>query len=272
MNKTLGSSFLIVGVSVGAGVLSLPLIISSTGFTIASILLVISWSVMYFTSLNLVNICKKQPMGVNYTSLLKNKFPKSLQVIFSFIYLLLLYSLMAAYTNQGSELIGTIRFMQSNSIAIDSIFFIAIFGFIILSTRMSDYINRSFVSIKIVFYALCILAMIFVINTNNILRMPISFYAIVFAWPTLLPSFGFQNIIPVIYEYQNGDIKAIRKSILIGSLFVLFIYLIWIFVCLGVYPKWELIVMRVFTKVATLSICLLTKYLITLIANILVLF
>ncbi|MDE5018969.1 amino acid transporter, partial [Francisella tularensis subsp. holarctica] len=44
-------------------------------------------------------------------------------------------------------------------------------------------------------------------------------------------------IIPVIYEYHKGDINKIKKSILIGSLSVIVIYIILIFLALALIPK-----------------------------------
>lgn len=237
MKRITGGSFLVIGTTIGAGMLSLPLITAACGLYLSVVLLIMSWSVMYFTSLKLINICEKHPIGINYTSLIKKKMPRTFQVLFTIFYLLLLYALMSAYTTQGASLIHIFDPNQNKAIIIDTAIFIIIFGAIVLSTSLSDYVNRSFVSIKLVFYLLYIVCMVFYINHNNVNSKLTSFDAIIFAWPTLLPSFGFQNIIPVLYEYQNGDTKAVKKSILIGSITVLIIYIVWIFACLGTLPQ-----------------------------------
>jgi len=237
MQKTLGGAFLVVGTTIGAGMLSLPLITAACGLWLSIILIILSWSVMYFTSLKLIRLCENQSLGVNYTSLIKSSMPIPLQVIFTIVYLLLLYALMSAYTTQGASLVAVVSATKKIPVAIDVIIFVLIFGMIILNTKLSDYINRSFVSIKIIFYTLCILSMLFYLKINNMISGPISLYAIIFAWPTLLPSFGFQNIIPVLYEYQKGDTLAIKRSVLIGSLIVLIIYIMWLFVCLSILPQ-----------------------------------
>ena len=64
-----------------------------------------------------------------------------------------------------------------------------------------------------------------------------TFSAVLLAWPTLLPAFGFQNIIPVLYEYQNGNKNAVKKSITYGSILVLGIYIFWIFACFSILPQ-----------------------------------
>ena len=106
---------------------------------------------MYSTALKLINTCAKQPLGVNYTTLIKQAMPLSLQVVFTVVYLLLLYALMAAYTTQGAALIQLVSANQYTTTSIDATVFIIIFGLVILSTKLSDYINRSFVSVKLLF-------------------------------------------------------------------------------------------------------------------------
>jgi tyrosine-specific transport protein len=237
VKKSLGGAFLVVGTTIGAGMLSLPLITAACGLGVSILLIIISWSVMYFTGLRLIKVCANRPLGVNFTSLIKEEMPKSFQVIFTVVYLLLLYALMAAYTTQGASLVNLVSQAQVPTVSIDAIVFILIFGLVILSTRLSDYVNRSFVSVKLIFYVLCVISMVFALKWINMLEMPLSFYALVFAWPTLLPSFGFQNIIPVLYEYQKGDIEAVKRSVLIGSFSVLVIYIIWLLVCLAILPQ-----------------------------------
>lgn len=237
MQRSIGGAFLVVGTTIGAGMLSLPLITAACGPIVSIALIIVSWSVMYSTALKLIHICAKQPLGVNYTTLIKTAMPLPLQIVFTVVYLLLLYALMAAYTTQGAALIQLVSASQYMATSIDATVFIIIFGLVILSTKLSDYVNRSFVSVKLLFYVLCIVSMALWLKSYNILNMPLSFYAIVFAWPTLLPSFGFQNIIPVLYEYQKGDLAAIKRSVLLGSVIVLVVYIIWIFVCLTILPQ-----------------------------------
>ena len=242
-SKTLSGVLMIIGTTIGAGMLSLPLIVASCGFVTAIVLLILSWSVMYITALKLLNVCSEYPLGANFTTMMESRSPRVYQIFFSVIYLLLLYSLMSAYTTQGSSLMEAIsqaaaddRTMTVNT-AVSAIVFIMIFSSFMYSYKVSDYANRTFVFLKLIFFVCCIIWMMLYINPQLLGAVPISFFAIVFAWPTLLPSFGFHNIIPVLYEYQNGDIRTIRKSIFIGSVSVLVIYIVWLFLCLALIPQ-----------------------------------
>ena len=239
-SRFIGSVFLIIGTTIGAGMLSLPLIVASCGFTTAIILLVLSWSVMYITAIKLLNVCAEYPLGVNFTTMMQEKASKIYLVFFSIIYLLLLYSLLAAYTTQGSSLvsmIGDVNDPSKSQISVSAIIFILIFGAFMFSYKVSDYANRVFVILKFIFFIIAVVIMLFYINVKYLAAAPASISAFIFAWPTLLPAFGFHNIIPVIYEYQKGDVKSIRKSIFIGSVSVLVIYMVWICLSLALIPQ-----------------------------------
>jgi len=239
-SRSIGSVLLIIGTTIGAGMLSLPLIVASCGFTMAIVLLVLSWSVMYTTALKLLRVCSKYPLGVNFTTMMSSRVSKGYLVFFSVVYLLLLYSLMSAYTTQGSSLVeafSNIEVSGKSDVALSAIIFTLVFGTLMFNYKISDYANRFFVALKFIFFAIAIAIMLFYINPKYLDRGPLTLSAFIFAWPTLLPSFGFHNIIPVIYEYQKGDIQVIKKSILIGSLSVLSVYIVWVLLALALIPQ-----------------------------------
>ena len=161
-SKSIGSILLIIGTTIGAGMLSLPLVIAACGFTTAIVLLVMSWSVMYITSLKLLSVCAKYPVGVNFTTMLQTRASKSYQLLFAITYLLLLYSLISAYTTQGAGLITLIKPSVSSSqigVALPVIIFILIFSAFMYSYKTSDYANRFFVFLKFAFFLLAIVIM-----------------------------------------------------------------------------------------------------------------
>ncbi|MDE4969756.1 aromatic amino acid transport family protein, partial [Francisella tularensis] len=84
------------------------LIFASCCFSMAIILLFLSWSVMYITALKLLRVCAKYPLGVNFTSMMQSLVSRRYLLFFSIIYLLLLSSLISAYTTQGSSLVSAI--------------------------------------------------------------------------------------------------------------------------------------------------------------------
>ncbi|OGT50678.1 MAG: amino acid transporter [Gammaproteobacteria bacterium RIFCSPHIGHO2_12_FULL_42_13] len=237
MSKTIGGTFLVLGTSVGAGILSLPLITAACGFGTAILLITLSWSVMYYTGLQLLEACSKYPVGVNFTTLIDKKISRRMQVIFTICYCLLLYSLLAAYTTQGADTISLVLHNDVHSVSINALVFLIIFGAIITGYQLSDYANRTFLLIKFLFFIISIFIMLKFFTARYLLNATPTFSAVLLAWPTLLPAFGFQNIIPVLYEYQNGNKNAVKKSITYGSILVLGIYIFWIFACFSILPQ-----------------------------------
>ena len=60
--------------------------------------------------------------------------------------------------------------------------------------------------------------------------------AIFMSFPILVISFGYHNLIPSLARYLDGDLKALKRAIIIGSLIPLAIYLLWEYVILGIVP------------------------------------
>ncbi|MED7818321.1 MULTISPECIES: aromatic amino acid transport family protein [unclassified Francisella] len=239
-SRSIGSIFLIIGTTTGVGMLSLPLVVAACGFTTAIILLILSWSIMYIAAIKLLNTCAEHPIGANFTSIMYSKVPKPYLIFFTLIYLLFFYSMLSSYISQGSSLLYSIdgvNNLNESQVGISSIIFILIFGALIFSYKASDYTNRILVILKFIFFIIAVVIMLFYINTNYLSDAPSGTSAIIYAFPTILPAFVFHSVIPFVYEYQEGDVKRIKKDILISSVIVLIIYIIWIFASLGVVPQ-----------------------------------
>jgi amino acid permease len=78
-SRSIGSIFLIIGTTTGTGMFSLPLIVAACGSTTAVILLILSWSIMYIVAIKLLKTCAEHPIGVNFTSIMHSKVPKTTQ-------------------------------------------------------------------------------------------------------------------------------------------------------------------------------------------------
>ena len=56
-----------------------------------------------------------------------------------------------------------------------------------------------------------------------------------YAFPILIASFGFHIVIPTIRNYFKND-KKLKQTVIIGSIVPLILYIVWVFVTLGVIP------------------------------------
>jgi tyrosine-specific transport protein len=236
--SVLGCILLIGGSTIGAGMLGLPILTGLAGFFPALVTFLAAWAFMTITALLIVEINGWFTNKVNYVSMAGHSFGQVGRGLAWILYLLLFYSLLVAYTSGSGNL--TSGFLNSAfsweiPIWICSLFFVLLFGWLIYrGTRPVDLWNRVLMVGKILAFIGIVAFGVRLINPELLLRAQPS--QMLAALPVLVISFGFHNMIPTIVTYLGGDLKRVRKAILGGSLFVLFVYLIWEIVVLGIVP------------------------------------
>ncbi|VEH65176.1 tyrosine-specific transport protein-2 [Rodentibacter pneumotropicus] len=65
------------------------------------------------------------------------------------------------------------------------------------------------------------------IKLDNLMAMPIDNALLISASPVFFTAFGFHGSIPCLNKYLEGDIKALRISIIFGSAITLISYILW---------------------------------------------
>ncbi|NGX37522.1 MAG: Tyrosine-specific transport protein [Chlamydiae bacterium] len=233
-----GGTLLLTGSCIGAGMLGLPIMTGLAGFFPSLVAFFGVWAFMTLTGLLLVETNGWFSKRVNFISMVGQSLGKKGKFFCWIFYLFLFYSLLLAYTAGIGALVTKI-FEEFFHIAIPdwagSLFFVILCGWIIfLGTRHVDIWNRFLMLGKItVFLALVFLGVRHI--QPKLLERSAPEY-IVFALPILVISFGFHNMIPSLTAYLKNDLKRVRKSIIMGGLFALVIYLIWQVIVLGIVP------------------------------------
>jgi tyrosine-specific transport protein len=240
--SVIGGALLITGSCVGAGMLGLPILSGLAGLGPALIMFAISWGFMTLTGLLLVEANGWFSKQVNLLSIVEYALGPIGKMLCWVAYLFLFYALLVAYTSASGSIVAS--FFQGFFIAkfpawIGSLFFVALFGFIVYQgTRQVDIWNRLLMVLKIVFFI--VLLCIGVSHIEGRLLTRADFSLSLFALPILITSFGFHNVVPSLTAYFNKDLKKVRKSILLGSSLAFLIYLLWEILVLGVVPVGEL--------------------------------
>lgn len=239
LSRKFGAAMIISGTCIGAGMLAIPATIASCGFFIGSILIICIWALMTFTALVLAEVNLKMQDGSNFIEMTSQTLgPIGVGVVW-ICYVLLLYSLVAAYTVGGGSLISTTLSNLGVSLSekTTGILFILILGvFIYISTRIVDHVNKIMFAGKLLAFFLLIVVLIPHISTNHLeyqIKNPNFIWA---AFPILLTSFGFHHIIPTLRTYVDSDRRSLRQAIILGSSIPLVVYLLWIFATLGSLP------------------------------------
>lgn len=237
--KLIGCVLLIVGTSIGAGMLALPIATAQVGFAGSVVLLFVCWFVMTAGALLLLEVNLWLPQNNNLVTMAKATIGPVGQLIAWIMYLLLLYSLICAYIAGGSDLFH--NFLSRNNIDIprwvSAISFTLIFGSVVyLGIRSVDYANRGLMLFKFGSYFLLVFLLMPFISIDKLT---------VSEWPAItstaaitvtITSFGFGAIVPSLRVYFAGNINKLRTAILIGSLIPLVCYIAWDAAIMGVIP------------------------------------
>ncbi len=233
----IGGILLIVGTTIGGGMLALPIVTAQGGFWGASLLLIASWMVMTFSAFLLLEVNMWMPSNSNIILMAKNALGGWAEIIAWFCYLLLFYCLLAAYIAGGSDILhGLMSAMGfETSIQLDCIIFTLILAAVVFNgIQFVDYTNRGLMFIKVTAFILLVGFIVPHVHVSRFNEGEIKY--LVPAFTVVMTSYGFSTLIPSLRSYFQNDLQKLRKVILIGSLIPLGCYIAWVAVIFGGIP------------------------------------
>ena len=236
--KLLGGILLIVGTAIGGGMLALPIATAEAGFTNSLILLFLCWFIMTVSAFLVLEVNLWLPANTNIISMSRILLGSWGESIAWISYLLLFYSVLAAYMAGGGDFLSGL--LLNLGVKIPSwasiLLFIAILSYIVYQgIHYVDYVNRGLMFSKLSIYVLLILFIIPSVSDTKLKDGNILY--LTSGATVMITSFTFANIIPSLRTYFKDDIPKLRKAILIGSLIPLFCYLFWNLCIMGVLPR-----------------------------------
>lgn len=241
INKLVGSTLIIIGTMIGAGMLALPIISAEAGFAIAAIMLIAMWSIMTITGLLTleVNLAFK-----GYANSLGTMASRTLGVSGKLVSwlctLLLLYALTAAYISGNASLLSNVFELVFNVKPpnwINALIFLVFMGGVVFwSTKCVDYCNRFLISLKGVLLVVVFVLLFPQVDFVNMIRSSHDHKCLLSMVPVFLCSFGFHPTIPSLSNYTGCKPRELRFAIICGSSAALVVYLLWLFVTIGIVP------------------------------------
>ncbi len=228
-NPLVGSILLIIGTSVGGGILALPLVVSGLNLFVVLGLLVSIWFVMTLSALYIVELTAHSAEKANLITLAKSTLGKPGVTLTWLSYLLLLYTLISSYLMAGSDLVSGLlqRIAVHSPIWLNTtlflIFFLAIFYH---GIRHIDWANRIFMILKFTSFFLLLVFLIPNASLQNLNFQENSINPVSTIMPIAL-SFGFALIVPSLHTYLKSY-HQLKWATLIGSIFPIVIYFLWI--------------------------------------------
>ncbi|PCI78283.1 tyrosine transporter [Candidatus Aerophobetes bacterium] len=238
-NKVLGSSLLVAGTAIGAGMLALPVATGLSGFKYSSLLL---FSVFAFMLLTLFYLLEanlfSNKIGANIITMVRDHFGPFYQGIAWVVFLLLLYTVAAAYISAGGAIVGK---LFQVSLLIELAPWVGVFMFfmffgvlVVFGTAFVDGLNRvCMVALVVSFFILCL---------SLFPHMELKFFQggsfkyTFAAVPVVVLSFTSHLILPSLRTYLLGDVKKLKKVLFFGSLIPLVVYFLWEMFIFGVLP------------------------------------
>ena len=227
MNKTVGSTLLVAGTMIGAGMLAMPLTSAGIGFGFTLVLLLGLWALLTFSALLFVELYQTAESDAGIGTLAEQYFGKTGRIVATAVLIIFLYALIAAYISGGGSLLKDLL-PESFGDKVSILLFTVIFGsFIVIGTHSVDKINRVLFFVMLAAFAVVLSLMLPEIKFDNLMATPIDNALIISASPVFFTAFGFHGSIPSLNKYLGGNVKALRISILAGSAITLCAYILW---------------------------------------------
>ncbi|MBY8259028.1 aromatic amino acid transporter [Vibrio fluvialis] len=244
-SKLLGSTLIIAGTTIGAGMLALPLASAGIGFSTSLMIMLALWALMAFTALLMVEIHQYADKDATLHTLAKQILGNKGKWIATFAMLFLFYALCAAYiagggaqfTNRISEFTG----LEVSGPTGTLIFTLIVAAVVTIGTCTVDRVNRLLFAGKMVAMVMVLTFLAPNVSQSYLLSMPLGQGLIVASIPVIFTSFGFHGSIPAIVNYLDGHTPSLRKAIVVGSAIPLVIYVFWQVVTLGVVSQPDLV-------------------------------
>ncbi|BAY76714.1 aromatic amino acid permease [Nostoc linckia NIES-25] len=235
--SVLGSTALIAGTTVGAGILALPAVTLPSGILPSTFGLVAVWLYALISGLLIAEVTlntmrlEGRP-SIGLLGVVEKTLGKVGARVASSAYLFMHYALLVAYITQGGEILGT---AIANLWGVQNLLpawvgttaFTLIFGGVMYVGREKfiEKLNSAFVAIVIVsFFGLLLLAGGQVKSSQFLTQ---NWSALGSAVSVMCVAMFYQNIVPVVVTQLEGDVRKIRRSIFIGSLIPLIMFLAW---------------------------------------------
>ncbi len=236
--RAIGGVLLVAGTTIGASMLALPVTTGVAGFVPALLLFGIVFVFMTYTALLFVEINDAIGGSANLITMVRRTLGPIGEWVAWFCYLLLLYSLTAAYiSGSGALLIEVLEARFGIEVASfwGPLPFVIIFGMIVyLGTRPVDYLNRVLMAGLILCYVLLVAFVVPYVDAEMLARSQLS--ELPASLSIVITAFGFHIIVPTLSVYLNHDIKRMRLCVIVGGLIALLVYILWEGLILGVVP------------------------------------
>lgn len=242
-SKFIGSTMILIGSIIGAGMLGLPMEGGGAGFFWSSILMLGLWALSIITGLIVIEVNLAFPRDAcSFSSMAEQTLGRFGKIVTWASYLFMLYAITVAYIAGSSSTIinafGTVSSYKIPSWAASTLFTFVLGTAVFWSTKATDHFNRGLISIKGFFL---IAAIAFAAPHIDVSKLTASqnLSQSKYLWsavPIFLSAFFYQFVIPSLRIYIGEKPQQLKWIAIIGTTVALVVYLLWMAATLGTIP------------------------------------
>ena len=240
----IGGAMIIGGTIIGAGMFSLPVVMSGAWFFWSLLALIFTWFCMLHSGLMILEANLNYHIGANFDTITKDLLGNGWNIINGLTVAFVLYILTYAYISaSGSVIQHTFAQMDLAVPArLGGLAFALVVAFIVwLSTKAVSRMTTIVLGAKILTFFMTFgglmwhvePAILFNRAEGNASYLPY----VLMTLPFCLASFGYHGNVPSLMKYYGKDPLTIRRCLLLGTLMALVLYIIWLVGTMGNIPR-----------------------------------
>ena len=240
----IGGAMIIGGTIIGAGMFSLPVVMSGAWFFWSLLALIFTWFCMLHSGLMILEANLNYHIGASFDTITKDLLGNGWNIINGLTVAFVLYILTYAYISaSGSVIQHTFAQMDLAVPArLGGLAFALVVAFIVwLSTKAVSRMTTIVLGAKILTFFMTFgglmwhvePAILFNRAEGNASYRPY----VLMTLPFCLASFGYHGNVPSLMKYYGKDPLTIRRCLLLGTLMALVLYIIWLVGTMGNIPR-----------------------------------
>ena len=240
----IGGAMIIGGTIIGAGMFSLPVVMSGAWFFWSLLALIFTWFCMLHSGLMILEANLNYHIGASFDTITKDLLGNGWNIINGLTVAFVLYILTYAYISaSGSVIQHTFAQMDLAVPArLGGLAFALVVAFIVwLSTKAVSRMTTIVLAAKILTFFMTFgglmwhvePAILFNRAEGNASYLPY----VLMTLPFCLASFGYHGNVPSLMKYYGKDPLTIRRCLLLGTLMALVLYIIWLVGTMGNIPR-----------------------------------
>jgi len=243
-----GGVMIIGGTIIGAGMFSLPVVMSGAWFFWSMAALVFTWFCMLHSGLMILEANLNYRIGSSFDTVTKDLLGQGWNIINGLSIAFVLYILTYAYISaSGSIIHHTLQQMNIGlSARMGGLLFALFVAFIVwLSTKAVSRMTAIVLGAKIITFFMTFGGLLWHIEPVTLLNSdainPSYLPYLLMTLPFCLASFGYHGNVPSLMKFYGKNPKLISRCLLWGTVMALVLYTIWLLGSMGNIPRVEFI-------------------------------